>query len=62
MTRFGKTTETKILRRIVPIVFVATIGAGVAACGSSAGSGSTNNAPPSSPTPTTVAKSGGAGF
>jgi hypothetical protein len=49
----------KLLRRIAPIICVAILAVGAAACGSSGGSGGNQK----SPTPTsTPAKSGGAGF
>jgi hypothetical protein len=66
MKRTKTQGRNKILRRTAPIAFVAILGVGAAACGSSGGGTRTQSpAAPTAPanTPTTAApQSGGAGF
>lgn len=69
MSRSHAGVRSRLVWRSAPVAFVAILGVGVAACGSSGGT-TRNQAPAAStpatatPTapPTTVAKSGGAGF
>lgn len=68
MSRIRKTTGSKVIRRMAPLAFVAAIGLGAAACGSSGSKTNVQNSPtpttaPAATSPATTApQSGGAGF